>query len=177
MTFFSIGPRTYGDIDNLLAALKEADKSFPGKWGKTLGDSADIALKYMLRQFGTAGAEFGTPWKQLAPATQEDRRRKGYKPKRPILVRRGWLRASLTSKTSANIVIKISSRGIIMMSVLKTKTGHNLFELHQKGGGKLPPRKMTKEGSPPFISEKGWKEIETRMVGMFFEIRREMERR
>lgn len=172
---FSIGNRTYEDVQRVMGALNIATQAFPRKWRKALDDAGDIAQKYFGRQFATQGSEFGTPWRELAEGTQKDRKRKGYKASRPILVRRGWLRASLVSKTSTNAKRLITQKGIVLKSMLKTKSGLNMYSLHQTGGKHLPARKMTAEGEPPFLSKAGWKEIETRFLGMFFEIRREME--
>jgi hypothetical protein len=173
---FHIGRSTYKDIQDITRSLQIATQVFPRKWRKALHDAGDIAHKYYGRQFKSMGSEFGGKWKELAPGTQKDRKRKGYRPRRPILVRRGWLRATMISKRSANAKRVVTNRGIVMKSTLRTKSGLNMYSLHQKGGGKLPARKISREGQPPFISRAGWEEIRTRFVGMFFEIRREMER-
>jgi len=170
----SIGQSVYKDIDRVRKAMEYANRVFPSKWKKALDDAGDIAQKYFGRQFATEGSEFGTKWQDLAPSTQKDRKRKGYKPAHPILVRRGWLRASVVKKTSANHKREVTIGGIKMMSTLKTKSGLNLLMLHQDGGTKLPARKIYGE---KWISEAGWSEIKTRFMGMFLEIRIGMEGR
>lgn len=173
---FQIGASTYKDIKALRKALQRGEKVFPEKWKKALDDAGDIAQKFLSHQFDKEGKEFGTPWRPLALSTQKDRARKGYKPEHPILVRRGWLRASIIHKRSAHHKRVITNTGIIMTSGVKTKSGLNLFELHQEGTRKIPARRMIKTGGPLFISERGWREIKTRFLGMFYEIRREMEK-
>lgn len=173
---FSIGRSTYRDLRQLQRALGTAQREFPALWIKALNDAADIALKYFLRQFHSQGAEFGQRWQPLKSATMKDRQRKGYKPAQPILVRRGWLRASVTSKTSTNAKREVTQGGIKLYSTLKTKSGHNLLMIHHSGvpSRKIPPRPIYKEGM--WISETGWNEIKTRFLGMFIELRRKMER-
>jgi len=168
-----IGSSTFSDIRQLRQTLKHAKKRFPRLWLKALDDVADIAQKYFARQFSTEGGEFGKRWAPLAPGTNEDRVRKGYRPAHPILVRRGWLRASVISKSSAHHKRSITIRGIKMWSSLKTKSGHNLLMIHEQGGEHLPRREIRKPDT--FISRRGWQEIRTRFVGMFVQLRREME--
>ena len=170
---FSIGRSTYRDLEKMRKAIKIMSKSFDRYWLKALDDVADIAQKYFMRQFASHGGEFGTPWKPLAPSTQKNRQKAGYTPSRPILVRRGWLRASVVSKTSAKHRRVITIRGIKLYSTLKTKSGHNLLLIHQLGTAKIPARQIYKRGE--WISKRGWNEIRLRFMGMFFEIRREME--
>ncbi len=171
---FSIGRQGFKDMDKLINSMSRATSAFPRKMEKAMHDAGDIAQKHIARNFASHGSEFGNSWKPLHPLTQKDRKKKGFKPSRPILVRRGWLRASLTSKTSANAKREISSRGIKMYSTLKVKGGDNLFEIHQRGLGRVPARKMVREGSPPWVSASAWKEIEARFLGAFLEVRREM---
>jgi len=156
--------------------LERAFKKFPSLWKKALNDAGDIALKYYDKQFKSEGAAFGSKWKRLSESTKADRVRKGYKPSGPILVRRGWLRASVASKTSAHAKRVVNRKGIVMYSTLKTKSGLNLLALHQEGGKNRPQRKIYKDGDPPFISTKGWKEIKVRFIGMFVQIRRGLEK-
>lgn len=173
---FYIGKSTFRDLRQLKQALNKAEKRLPVLQLKAMNDIADIARKHFQNQFGTEGAAFSTKWAQLAKSTRADRKRRGYKPARPILVRRGWLRASVVSKTSAKHKAVISETQITLSSILKTKNGkYNLLELHQKGTKKMPARKIFREGTPPFISAAGWKEVEARFTGMFIELRREME--
>ena len=173
---FAIGRSTYRDLRQMRRAIGTAQRDFPKLWLKALNDAANIALKYFLRQFASQGAEFGQRWQPLKTATMKDRQRKGYKPAQPILVRRGWLRASVTSKTSANAKREVTQQGIKLYSTLKTKGGHNLLMIHQEGAPSrnIPPRPVFKEGM--WISEAGWNEIKTRFMGMFVELRRKMER-
>lgn len=171
----TIGASTYQGIEHLRQALERGSSMFPALWKKALDDAADIAQKFLGRQFATAGHEFGTAWPVLAKSTQADRKRKGYKPARPILVRRGWLRASVIDKRSANHQRTVTLHGITLSSSLKTKSGLNLVTLHQEGTAKMPARKIFKEGQPPFISQRGWEEIKIRFIGAFIELRREME--
>lgn len=175
---FRIGKAGFHDMQHLVQALELTQRQFPELWIKALNDVGDIAHKYFGRQFASEGGEFGEKWAALKQRTQEDRKRRGYKPAHPILVRRGYLRASLTSKTSAYAQRTVTIRGIEMKSTLTTKTGnYNLFEKHQSGAGRIPARKMSAEGDPPFLSKSGWKEIQTRFLGMFFELRLAMERK
>ena len=155
---FSIGKNAFDDINKLQKALNKQKKIFPTKWDKALFDAADIARKFFERNFGTRGAEFGNKWKSLAKSTQKDRKRKGFKATRPILVRRGRLSASVVDKRSAGHVQTISRTGIMLQS-RATVNGRNLFTIHQKGTKRIPARKMVKEGTPPFISKRGWEEI------------------
>jgi len=172
---FSLGNKNYRKARELTADLRKMLDKFPHKWIKALDDAGDIAQKFLDLQFYEEGYEFETHWRSLALATQKDRARKGYRPEHPVLVRRGWLRASVVSKTSKNAKRVTSHRGIVLYSTLQTKSGLNMVKLHQKGGKYLPARKIYKEGNPPFISERGWKEIKVRFTGMFYEIRRELE--
>lgn len=172
---FQIANSTFGDIKKMTKAIAMATAAFPSLWEKALNDSGDIALKYFGRQFKSEGAEMTAKWKPLSPGTIKSRKRKGYKPG-PVLVRRGWLRASMTSKTSASAQRKVSKTGITMWSTLKTKGGgHNLAEIHHRGTRTIPARPIYRESSPPFISQKGWDEIGVRLTGMFLELRRMME--
>ena len=173
--FFSLSQASFREMERLQKALNLALSMFPALWRKALNDAGDIAHKYYDRQFKSEGAEFGTKWKDLAASTQRQRQKKGYKPAHPILVRRGYLRASVASKTSANARRTVTAQGIVMASTLKTKSGLNLLALHQAGGKHLPKRQIYKAGEPPFISQRGWKEIKLRFLGMFIEIRRAME--
>lgn len=177
MAFFSLGRSGFRDIKHISNALERSLKKFPGLWIKALHDAGDIVHKYFDIQFKKSGTEFGSKWEKLSEATQINRRRKGYKPAGPILVRRGWLRASVASKTSANAKRVVNRKGIVMYSTLKTKSGLNMLALHHGGGKYLPKRKIYKEGDPPFISARGWKEIKIRFIGMFVEVRREMEKK
>ena len=177
MPFFWVGRSSFSDAKKLTSSLELALRNFPAKWEKALNDAGDIAQKYLARQFKDQGGEFGSKWAPLAPGTKKQRAKAGYKPSGPILVRRGWLRASVISKTSANAKREVTHRGITLYSTLKTKSGLNLYSLHQKGTKRMPAREIHKEGDPPFISQRGWNEIKTRFVGMFVEIRREMERK
>lgn len=170
---FSVGKSTYSDLNKLDAAVKQMKNCFDKKLLKAFDDITDIAQKYLMRQFASHGSEFGTPWAPLKKSTQKNRQRKGYKPSRPILVRRGWLRASIVSKTSANHRREITVKGIKLYSVLKVKGGHNLFFIHHEGTKTIPARQIYKRGE--WISKRGWGEIRLRLIGMFFEIRREME--
>lgn len=173
---FSIGESTFQDMETLKKSINLMTTRFPDLWKKSLNDIGDIVHKFMDRQFKSEGAEFGTPWAKLAPGTQRQRQKKGFNSAGPILVRRGWLRASVASKTSAKARRTVSRSGIVMWSSLKTKTGLNLLDLHQGGGKHLPKRPIFKEGDPPFVSARAWNEIQLRFLGMFIEIRREMER-
>ena len=169
-----IGQASFQGVEQLRQALERAGAMFPTLWKKALDDAADIAQKFLGRQFATAGREFGAAWSPLAKSTQADRKRKGYKPSRPILVRRGWLRASVIEKRSANHQRTVTLHGVTLASSLKTKSGLNLLMLHQAGTAKMPARKIFKEGQPPFISQRGWEEIKIRFMGAFVELRREM---
>lgn len=171
---FRLGASTFKDLATLRKAVNIAKDRFPALWRKALEDAGDIALKYLGRQFVTEGKEFGTPWPSLKKATEADRKRKGYKPSHPILVRRGWLRASVISKTSANHRRIVTDKGIVMESTLKTKGGYSLFLIHHEGTSRIPARRIISQ-SPPFISQRGWREIQARFAGMFIELRREME--
>jgi len=173
---FSVGSSTFREIDRLLAGINAAQGQFPKLWLKALNDAADIATKHIARNFSTQGTEFGNKWSSLAASTQADREKKGFKPTGPILVRRGRLRASLIDKKSAGHIRKITVNGIEMQSNVKTSGGNNLFLIHQGGTKNIPSRKMVREGTPPWISQNGWKEIQLRFVGTFIEIRRLMEK-
>ena len=154
--------------------LTQMRRAFPRLWVKALNDSGDIAHKYYDRQFANQGAEFGSPWKALAARTQIDRVRHGYRPSRPILVRRGWLRASVASKSSAHAQRSVNMQGITMWSSVPAR-GHNLLDIHQHGTNRIPARPIYREGTPPYISQRGWNEIQARLTGMFVELRRMVE--
>lgn len=173
--FFSIGPGAKKDIAKIKRVLEKAQSEFPKLWLKTLNDSADIARKHLLINFNSQGGAFGAKWPKLKLATQLDRKRKGFKPTRPILVRRGRLRASIVDKRSAGHRQRITQSGITLASAV-TVGGHNLFNIHQKGTRVIPARKMVRDGSPPWVSTRAWNEIRLRMVGMFVELRRAMEK-
>jgi len=167
-----VGREVFSSIQRWQRGLQNVQREFDPKWIKALNDAGDIAHKYFDRQFDSQGGEFGRPWRQLAPSTQRDRMRRGYRPARPILVRRGWLRASVASKTSAHARRTVNRNGITLWSTLTTKTGgHNLYEIHHRGTSKIPARPIHNE-SPPWISTAGWSEIEARFMGMFVELRR-----
>lgn len=174
MALFKIGEASFNGVRELQQALDRGRNAFSSLWLKALRDCADIAQKYYGRQFARHGQEFGTPWRALRPSTKADRARHGYKPDHPILVRRGWLRASIVSKTSHHHKREITVNGIKMYSLLTTKDGRfNMMEIHQKGSKRLPARKIYLES---WISKAGWDEIKARLTGMFIELRRVMEK-
>ncbi len=171
---FSIGRQFFKDMEEMVSAINYANKKFPPKLEKAMNDIADIAIKHIEINYNSEGKYFGKPWKPLKKSTQAQRLRKGYNPTTPILVRRGRLRASVVSKNSVNHRRIVTKKGISVRSAAKTKSGLNLFDIHQKGTRRIPARKIVREGNPPWINDQGWKEIQTRLVGMFLEVRREM---
>lgn len=73
---------------------------------KLAGPAIDVVFERILaRQFATEGGHAGAPWKPLAMSTQADRRRQGFAPAHPILVRTGTLKRSLTGKTGDTITL------------------------------------------------------------------------
>lgn len=172
---FQVGQSAFRDVESLESAISKARRDFPSMWKKALHDSADIPRKHLANNFEKSGAKFSQQWTELALSTQKQRLKKGYKPQKPILVRRGWLRASVTNKNSKNHKQEINENGITLYSTLTIQGGHNLFDIHQHGTKKIPARPMSNKGNPQFIDNQGWKEIEARLTGLFLELRERME--
>jgi phage gpG-like protein len=89
------------------------------------------------RQFASEGAQGGEAWASLAPATQAERRRRGFGPGHPILQRSGDLLRSLTTLNSDAISVHAPlyyARG----------TGVEYFAFHQSRAPRkrLPRRAM-----------------------------------
>lgn len=89
------------EVSRRLRATRAAMNDLTPAW-----PPVDEVLRAIVRQqFGSEGAQGGTPWQPLAKRTQDDRRRKGYGPAHPILARTLRLERSLTTLTGDTITV------------------------------------------------------------------------
>lgn len=80
----------------------------------------------------------GIPWARLAPSTAADRRRQGYAPYHPILVRTGGYRDSFVNPSNPDHISKIVRRS----DRLQIFEGSDDFRVlwHEQGTRKMPAR-------------------------------------
>lgn len=164
MSQFRFDSLAISRLSRLIAVLRSLASTADSRWVSAMKDVADIARREYLKQFESEGAAFGKRWAALAAFTKADRARKGFPAAGPILVRRGLLKDSVTNPRSSNSRTVVTRSGVTLESTLRTRSGTSLYMLHQRGGKNLPERKISRDGSPAFISRSGWKEVEGRIM-------------
>jgi hypothetical protein len=92
--------------------------------------------------FNTEGASTGAPWAQLAPATEADRKRKGFAPAHPILQRTHTLERALTGGGGAFASTGPSRLVVILSGEL------SYFKFHQSNR----PRTMLPRRAPVLLT-------------------------
>ena len=130
-------------FDDAPAGGKGFDRVFAG-FGATI-DAMPAALRAGLPAVGAAFAANFTrqgaraAWAPLAPSTQAERRRLGYGPARPILVRSGALRAHVLAATKA---ARITRTGNTVRLVVDPRPGMPKYAWLALGTSRMPARPM-----------------------------------
>lgn len=78
-------------------------------------------------------------WRRLAPATQKDRKRRGYGPASPILVRTGALKAAATTQLKAKV-----DGPVLSVNVGGSRAIQRIAQYHSSGTKKIPARPFLK---------------------------------
>jgi hypothetical protein len=130
-------------FDDAPAGGKGFDRVFAGL-GATL-DAMPAALRAALpvleQAFGGNFTRQGAraPWAALAPSTQQERRRLGYGPARPILVRTGGLRGHVLAATRRATITK---SGSTVRLVVDPRPGMPKYAWLAGGTSRMPARPM-----------------------------------
>lgn len=120
-------------IDRVLQGIEERSRDLSPVWPTVVGVFRGIVAK----AFASEGASTGAAWPQLAPRTQDQRKRLGFPPAHPILERTGKLKRALTIGEGAAVVTTPTSMRYI---VSQQETPY--FKYHQSNAPRtrLPRR-------------------------------------
>jgi Phage virion morphogenesis family len=120
-------------VDRVLAGLESRASNISPAWPAVVTEFRAIVG----RAFATEGASTGAPWKPLAAATQEDRRRQGYPAAHPILQRTARLQRALTTGEGAHV-----GTGPTSLRYIVGGEAGRIFAFHQstRPRAKLPRR-------------------------------------
>lgn len=109
----------------------------------------NTAARIILNVFEEEGSQ--NQWAALAPATQRERKRLGYDPEHPILVREGTYRGAFIDHDSPYYVSEVEG-GREGSYVQRIGTSNPLFPFHEHGTEHMPARPATPLGDA-FIGE------------------------
>lgn len=113
------------ELQKRLGLIADLTKTMP----TPLRKSGEFLVRDSIANINKAGHLFNAGgFKQLSKATQQDREREGYNPRRPIMVRTGKLKRSFFYKLTSGMV------------EIANKTKYWFY--HQKGGKKIPRRRL-----------------------------------
>lgn len=133
----------------LLRALKQIEHEV-SDWRPAWAECEQLFYLIEARQFGSEGGRGGDRWQALSAAYKAWK--EVHYPGKPILVREGDLKASLTGKDN-----KYSIREVLPMS-LTLGSAHPAATAHQRGAGRLPRR------SPLIITNSDMGQFTRRML-------------
>lgn len=119
-------------VDRVLKGIEDRSRDLRPAW-PAVTKAFQLAVS---KAFESEGASTGAPWPQLAPATQADRRRKGFPAAHPILQRTGALQRALTIGEGAYVSGQPSS----LRYQLSPEVGYFVYHQSKKPRKRLPRR-------------------------------------
>lgn len=119
-------------VDRLLKGIEDRARDLRPAW-PAVTRAFQLAVS---KAFDTEGASTGAPWPELKPATQADRKRKGFPPAHPILQRTHALQRALTLGEGAYV----SSQPSSLRYQLAPEVGYYVYHQSKKPRVRLPRR-------------------------------------